>query len=187
MTRDDPVVAAAKTGDPDAWRELYRAHAGRLVVWLEHRSPADGSHAAEDLAAETWLTAASKISEFHGGSDDFGGWLFGIARRLSANARRTSARRQTYAVESAVLTEHAGTTPGPEGDVSGRAWVYDALERLSPKERDVVACTEVVGLDVADTARALGMTAVAVRVARHRALRRLRQILDVPAPAGGPA
>lgn len=184
MSRDDPVVAAAKTGDPDAWRELYRAHAGRLVVWLEHRSPADGSQAAEDLAADTWLTAASKLRDFHGSGDDFGGWLFGIARRLSANARRTSARRQTYAAESTVLAEHAGTTPGPEVDVSGRAWVYDALARLSPKERDVVACTEVVGLDVADTARALGMTAVAVRVARHRALKRLRQILDVPAPAG---
>ena len=39
---------------------------------------------------------------------------------------------------------------------------------------DVVACLDVVGLDVAQTARALDMTAVAVRVAHHRGLRKLR-------------
>ena len=42
----------------------------------------------------------------------------------------------------------------------------------------MLACLEVVGLDVAQTAQALGMTAVAVRVARHRALHRLRRLLS---------
>jgi RNA polymerase sigma-70 factor (ECF subfamily) len=39
----------------------------------------------------------------------------------------------------------------------------------------VVASVDVVGLSVSDTARVLDMTPVAVRVARHRALRRLRK------------
>jgi RNA polymerase sigma-70 factor, ECF subfamily len=38
----------------------------------------------------------------------------------------------------------------------------------------VVACIDVVGLDVTSTAAALDMTATAVRVAHHRALKRLR-------------
>ena len=50
------VEIAAKRGDQDAWRELYRAHAGRLVVWLETRSGTDGAVAAEDVAAQAWLT-----------------------------------------------------------------------------------------------------------------------------------
>jgi RNA polymerase sigma-70 factor (ECF subfamily) len=64
---------------------------------------------------------------------------------------------------------------GPEATVPGREWVRDLLAGLSPRERDVVACIDVVGLSVADAATALGMTPVAVRVARHRALRRLRR------------
>jgi RNA polymerase sigma-70 factor (ECF subfamily) len=39
-----------------------------------------------------------------------------------------------------------------------------------------VGCIDVIGLDVATTARALGMSTTAVRVARHRGLRRLRAI-----------
>jgi RNA polymerase sigma-70 factor (ECF subfamily) len=50
------------------------------------------------------------------------------------------------------------------------------LADLPRREREVVACLEVIGLDVAATAEALGMSATAVRVARHRGLRRLRTV-----------
>jgi RNA polymerase sigma-70 factor (ECF subfamily) len=168
---DDAVVAAAKRGDQDAWRELYRAHAGRLVVWLETRSGSDGAVAAEDVAAQAWLTAAEKVAEYRGDADEFGAWLFGIARRVAANARRRSGRRRTDPVAEAP----SAAVEGPEVTVPGSEWVRDLLGGLTPRERDVVACIDVVGLGVSDAARALDMTPVAVRVARHRALRRLRR------------
>lgn len=37
------------------------------------------------------------------------------------------------------------------------------------REAEVIACIDVVGLDVTSTGRALGTSATAVRVARHRA------------------
>ena len=168
---DDAVVAAAKSGDQDAWRELYRAHAGRLVVWLETRSGSDGAVAAEDIAAQAWLVAAEKVAEYDGDADEFGAWLFGIARRVAANARRRSGRRRTEPVAEAP----SAAVDGPEAVVPGSEFVRDLLAALTPRERDVVACIDVVGLGVAEAARALGMTPVAVRVARHRALRRLRR------------
>jgi RNA polymerase sigma-70 factor (ECF subfamily) len=185
--RDDPVVAAAKTGDPDAWRELYRAHAGRLVVWLRHRSPADAAASAEDLSHEAWVTAASRIRDFHGSGEEFGGWLFGIARQHARNARRRSGRRATTPVEHADLEQHVAAVRGPESTVPEQDWVRRALGRLSDRERDVMVCLEVVGLDVAATCAALGMSAVAVRVARHRAVKRLRRLLDVRDDAGAEA
>ncbi|MEP9383993.1 sigma-70 family RNA polymerase sigma factor [Nocardioides sp. KR10-350] len=182
MSADDDVVAAAKRGDPDAWRELYRAHAGRLLVWLEHRSPTDTAAHAEDLASETWLTAARKLGDFQGSAEEFAGWLFGIARRLAANARRSSGRRRTSPSET-IGSDADRPVPGPETSVLADDWVRSALAVLSARERDVVACTEVVGLDAAATAEALGMTQVAVRVTRHRALKRLRARLGGPEPS----
>jgi RNA polymerase sigma-70 factor (ECF subfamily) len=168
---DDDVVAAAKRGDQDAWRELYRAHAGRLVVWLQTRSGTDGAVTAEDVAAQAWLTAAEKVLDYTGSADEFGAWLFGIARRVAANVQRRSGRRRTDPVADAPVVP----IDGPEATVAGGVWVRDLLAGLTPRERDVVACVDVVGLSVADAARALGITPVAVRVARHRALRRLRR------------
>lgn len=168
--RDDAVVAAAKRGDQDAWRALYRAHAGRLVVWLETRAGNDSAVTAEDVAAQTWLTAAEKVADYEGTAEEFGGWLFGIARRVAANSRRRSGRRRTEPVAEAPSTAVAG----PDATIAEQDWVRDLLAGLSPRERDVVACVDVVGLSAEDAAKALGMSQVAVRVARHRALRRLR-------------
>lgn len=173
MSTDDDVVDRAKNGDPEAWRELYRAHAGRLVVWLNTRPSGDAAIASEDLAADTWLTAAQKVADFTGSTDEFAGWLFGIARKLSANSRRRSLRRVT--TPAAEPPDRIGFT-SHEAGVTGHDWVMHALAVLPPRERDVIACLEVVGLDVAGTARALGITPVAARVARHRGLRRLRSL-----------
>ncbi|MFC4786915.1 RNA polymerase sigma factor [Nocardioides sp. MAHUQ-72] len=172
---DDELVGRAKTGDTHAWGELYRAHAGRLVVWLATRPSDDAAISPEDLAAEAWLTAAQKIHGFTGTSSDFAGWLFGIARNLAANSRRRSRRRDTQPTDEVPEREVAD---GPEPALVARDWVAHALRGLPPRERDVVACVDVVGLDVESTARALGISPVAVRVARHRGLRRLRGAED---------
>lgn len=181
---DDSLISGAKAGDPDAWRELYRLHAGRLVIWLANRGAGDSATDPEDLGNEAWLIAAEKIRGFHGSSDEFAGWLFGIARKLAANARRTSERRQTSPVE--FVPDQA--VDGPETYVPEAEWVREAMAHLSARERDVIACTELVGLDVAGTSAALGMTTVAVRVARHRALKRLRAAYEATGePVGVPA
>ena len=168
---DDELVERAKAGDTHAWRELYRAHAGRLLVWLNTRPSEDAAISSEDLAAEAWLTAAQKIKEFHGSSSDFAGWIFGIARNLAANSRRRSLRRVTQPTSEVPETTY---DDGPEPLLVARDWVAHALRALPPRERDVVACMDVVGLDAESTARALGMSPVAVRVARHRGLKKLR-------------
>jgi len=58
------------------------------------------------------------------------------------------------------------------------------LSHLPEREREVVACLEVVGLDVSSTAAALGMSRSAVRVAHHRGLKKLRALgADVGQPS----
>lgn len=173
MSGDDALVVRARDGDAGAWGELYRAHAGRLVVWLRHVAPADVVSGAEDLAADAWLTAAEKIAGFRGSDDDFAGWLFGIARHHAANARRRVVRRVT---DPQADVEDTLLLPAHEERLAGQDWVRHALQDLPVREREVVACLEVIGLDVATTSAALGISAVAVRVARHRGLTRLRKV-----------
>lgn len=183
MSADDQVITRAKRGDSDAWRELYRAHAGRLLVWLSTRRSGDSAVAPDDLAAQAWLTAAERIHTFEGTTSEFAGWLFGIARKHSGNSQRRGLRRQTHPADL-TLADTLGTLPsvaGPEADCAAQDWVTRALSALPPRERDVVGCREVVGLDVATTAAALGISATAVRVAHHRGLRRLRPLVDAPA------
>jgi RNA polymerase sigma-70 factor (ECF subfamily) len=118
------------------------------------------------------MVAAERIADFSGTSSDFAGWLFGIARNHASNAwRRSGTRARGIEALETMAERHL---PGPEHRLIGDEWVHQALATLPPKERDVIACLEVLDLDIATTAEALGMSAVAVRVARHRALKKLR-------------
>lgn len=172
MASDDELIGRAKAGDTAAWEELYALHAGRLVVWLRLRPLGDAAVEPDDIAGETWLVAASKISDFRGSASDFGGWIFGIARKIAATSRRTAERRATsptgepgdYVDDH--VTDHAHLHAQLDG-------VRGLLDVLSPSERDAVALVDCLGLDSRTAAEALGVSSVALRVARHRGLRRL--------------
>lgn len=180
------ALAGARLGDEDAWAVLYRRHAGRLRVWLTTLSGGDPG-AAEDLAAESWLVAARRIHDFVGDDDDFGGWLFGIARNLARNDRRTQARRATSPVwAESQPDDFWGVVADVEAPVDGADLARRLLGVLPRREAEVIACIDVVGLDVAATSIALGISPVAVRVARHRGLGRLRRELAAAEGSGAP-
>lgn len=174
---DDETIGRAKSGDHQAWRDLYVAHAGRLLVWLRTLPSQDAGVDPEDVAADAWLTAASRIADFHGTSSEFAGWLFGIARLQARNVQRRASRRMTSpAAVSTLELIHPTPAPAASAQPESDGWVSWLLQHLSERERQVVACLDVVGLDVASTAAALGLSQTAVRVARHRGLRRLRAL-----------
>lgn len=176
---DDDVVRRARAGDQQAWGELYAAHAGRLVVWLRSLPTGDAASDCEDVAAEAWLTAARRISDFTGGTSDFAGWLFGIARNLVWNQRRRTGRRATmpYAVDLAEPGMWGTSDDVAAVNAVGTDLTRRLLACLPTREAEVVACLDVVGLDVGTVAAVLGISRTAVRVAHHRALTKLRRLL----------
>ncbi|WP_139981677.1 RNA polymerase sigma factor [Nocardioides litoris] len=186
MAEDDEVVAAAKRGEPEAWAALYRAHAARLLAWLRTRPCADTAVTADDVAAEAWLVAASKVADFSGDTGAFAGWLFGIARKVQGSSHRRAVRRATDATDPSEAGDHLPVEPDPTLVLDDRAWVREAIASLPPRERDAVGLVDAVGLSQAAAAEALGVSTVALRVARHRGLRRLRRVLGVEdgAPRG---
>ncbi len=173
----DELVLRAQGGDPEAWIELYGDHAERLVVWLRHLPFHDPATDAEDIAAEAWLTAARRVGDFRGDRGDFAGWLFGIARNVARSRSRAQRGHATTPLAPDTVELVAGGVPDPAPTVAGDDLARRLVASLPEREAQVVACIDVVGLDVATTSRALDISPVAVRVAHHRGLRRLRRML----------
>jgi RNA polymerase sigma-70 factor (ECF subfamily) len=185
-SESDDLVVRASRGDEDAWAELYGDHAERLVVWLGHLPHLDPATDAEDIAAEAWLTAARKVGEFRGDRSDFAGWLFGIARNHARSRSRSSAARNSTPV-SPDAQRSWGEVDDPAPQVAATDLARRLVARLPEREAQVVACLDVVGLDVATASAALGISRTAVRVAHHRGLRRLRGLLEEADAAGASA
>lgn len=69
---------------------FIRQYQARLRSFI--RGMGVATHAVDDIAQETFLTAYKKLDEFDH-EKDFGNWLYGIARNIMRNELRKDARQ----------------------------------------------------------------------------------------------
>src|SRR5215213_7943824 len=61
--------------------------------------------AAEDLAADTWVSVIRSLGRFRGDERAFRAWVFTVARHRAIDWRRQAARRPTRPVPAELLAE----------------------------------------------------------------------------------
>jgi RNA polymerase sigma factor (sigma-70 family) len=169
---DAELIGRSLGGEGDAFVEVVRRHARPVSAYLVRRV---GRWQAEDLLAETWVSAFASRSSYDRSYADAGPWLFGIARNvLRAHWRRGS--REDLRGEVQGLAN-----PWPEVDERIDAEeakdLRQALAALPADERDVLLLVAWEQLSVADAARSLGIPAGTARYRLHQARRLLRQAI----------
>jgi RNA polymerase sigma-70 factor (ECF subfamily) len=171
-----PVVRAARDGDQEAFRLLYRQVQPGLLRYLRGMVGDD----AEDVASEAWLQIARDMRTFRDEGAGFLAWAAGIARNRALDHLRRHRRRPAVAVSTEFLIDV------PDGqdtaDLAMRAAsTRAAIELIATLPRDqaeAILLRVVVGLDAQSTAKVLGKRPGAVRTAAWRGLRRLASQLD---------
>ncbi len=164
---DDSLLAellrSAIAGDErDYARFLERTAA--LVRGFARRRTADGGVDPEDIVQETLLAIHLKRHTWIADAPVLP-WVYAIARFKIIDAYRRRGRRIEIDVD-----EVAETLAQPEAERVSDRDVGRALDALAPGQRGVVAAITVEGHSIGETARRLGMTETAVRVALHRGL-----------------
>jgi RNA polymerase sigma-70 factor (ECF subfamily) len=171
-----PLVNAARDGDQEAFRALYRQVQPGLLRYLRGVVGDD----AEDVASEAWLQIARDMRSFRGEGAGFRGWAAGIARNRALDHLRRHRRRPT----SAVPTEFLIDLPDCQdtADLAMRAAATRAaialIATLPPDQAEAILLRVVVGLDAQAAAQVLGKRPGAVRTAAWRGLRRLATHLN---------
>ena len=172
------ALEAARDGDDDAFRVLYRAVQPGLLRYLRVLVGDD----AEDVASEAWLQVARDLGKFRGDLDGFRGWVVTIARHRAIDHLR-SRRRRPVAVER---VEELGDVPGREDtagsavDAIGTDAALALIAKLPRDQAEAVLLRVVMGLDAPAAAKVLGKRPGAVRTAAYRGLRTLAEHLPPP-------
>jgi RNA polymerase sigma-70 factor (ECF subfamily) len=170
------VLAAAQRGDEQAFAVLWRNLQPAVLRYLQVAAPM----AAEDLAADTWVSVIRGLRRFVGDERQFRAWVFTAARHRALDWRRQAARLPSEPLPLDLAVEQvASDDPAVEAVVaeSTRA-ALTLIAELPPHQAEVVALRVLGGLQVAEVARIVGKRPGAVRVLAHRGLRRLAQRLD---------
>ncbi len=172
----DNRVVEAKT-DPQALGDLYDRYYGPVLRFCVHRlfDKTD----AEDVVSVVFLAVAEGIRSFPGRTEqDFRNWVYAIAaNHCNAHIRKVSTRRRLLARAAQARTDALGDEP--TGDYPDWPELYQAIRRLKPRHQTIVTLRFFEGLRYDEIAAITGTTPQAARVALHRALKKLRKLLNV--------
>lgn len=158
-----------------AFSRLWRDANPALLRYLRVLAP----QAAEDVAAETWLRVVRGLAGFRGDERGWRAWLFTTARCRAVDEARRRSRRPEKALEE-TLPGWLPAAPDAAGlalEQIGTRSAVSLVARLPVHQAEVILLRVVAGLDNETVARLTGRSPGAVRVAAHRGLRRLAQIL----------
>jgi RNA polymerase sigma-70 factor (ECF subfamily) len=155
--------------------QLYERHSPSILAYARRRTarPED----ALDVVAETFSVAWRRAADIPPG-DLARPWLYGVARRVLANQRRSAARRTR--LDDKLVLDAAISLGAASRDVDGpdAESIRSALHALSEQDRELLLLVGWDGLDHHDLALVLECSAGTVRVRLHRARRRFAAALD---------
>ena len=120
---------------------------------------------ADDIVSEVFVVAFRRLEEI---PQEPLPWLLATARRVLANYRRATGRREALTAQLTAL--HAGVW---RDDVDGERDLLAGLARLNDRDREILLLVAWEDLDPTGAAAALGCSRATFAVRLHRARRRL--------------
>jgi RNA polymerase sigma-70 factor, ECF subfamily len=171
---DRDLIERWKAGDSRAATELVGRHADALARFAVSSGEREE---IEELVQDTFVRAFSSIDSFRGEST-LRTWLFTIERRLMLDRRRAEKRQKTLVpVEpSDAVTEYDALDALVAAEAESR--VRQAVDALSPMQREVFTMRVEQGLSYRDIAAILDTTEGAARVHYHNAMRAVKESVN---------
>jgi RNA polymerase sigma-70 factor (ECF subfamily) len=181
-----PLLKAASRGDPGAWRELVNRYSRRVYALAKSRCR--NEDVAEEIAQSVFATIAMKLgSGQYTEVGRFESWLFRVAmNRVRDTVRRAKRRPETHdpaALE--VQPDRAGAASEESVEAGSLLRLRDAMAGLSEADREVIEMRHHGGMSFKQMSEVLEEPVGTLLARHHRALRKLREILE--SPPGGPA
>jgi RNA polymerase sigma-70 factor (ECF subfamily) len=173
----ETLIALALAGDRLAAEELVTFVRPLVLRYVGARLGRPAEPSAEDVTNEICDSIIQALPSYRRQKRPFLAFVYGIAAHKIAGTHRALAREE--------VRLHSSEHPEPEDDELGRAQqdafgghLASLLSMLPAKQREVLVLRVVLGFSAEETAKAVGSSPGAVRVAQHRALSRLRKFLS---------
>lgn len=129
------------------------------------------------MTSEAFAVAWQRLDDLPADPDDARAWMFGIARRLLLAEQRAENRGRALSVRIAGHLAVAGQEPDHDDLVAVSVDLATAWTRLSAIHQEALSLSVWEGLTGAQSARVLGISAVAFRIRLSRARKLLRNNL----------
>ncbi|WRZ87771.1 RNA polymerase sigma factor [Streptomyces sp. NBC_01007] len=171
---DDARVIADSLVQPELFGELYHRHAAAIHRYSARRL---GEQAAEDITADTFLSAFRTRSRYDLTRPNAQPWLYGIAANLIGKQRRSEVRALRALARTGFDPVAEAWTDRSDSRVTAQAAqapLAAALAALSAGDRHVLLLVAWADLSYQEVAEALSIPVGTVRSRLNRARRKVR-------------
>ncbi len=178
-SKDDlsETIKRAQQGDQRAFDVIYDRFADPLFRYVYARC--GDSSMAEDLIGDLWVRVVERLEGFRlppaGADAAFAAWLYRIAHNLVIDAFRRKDARHVPLHPDVSAREPTPDEHAISGDESRT--LREAIEQLTPDQREVVLLRFIEERSNAEVAALTGRSEGAVKVMQHRALGALARLL----------
>ncbi len=176
---EQDLIARARAGDDRAWAQIVSLHQQPLfrLAYLITENRED----AADVAQEAFIRAYLKLDQY----DDarpLRPWLLGITANLARNRRRRAGRYWHAVRRFLQANQDALAVEPPHTENAAAEMLWQAVRRLPAAAREVIYLRYFLDLSEAETAQALAIAKGTVKSRTHRALKKLRAIIEKDYP-----
>ncbi len=174
ITGDPQVIQEAKSDPQLRVARLYERYSPQISAYAARRAKHGD---AADVVAETFLTAWRRHEDVPAEPETLP-WLYGVARKVLANQRRSENRRKHLhdRLRSETPTSCSSTCRLESSEQFERMVI--ALDDLSEEDAELLRLTAWEGLTPSEIASIMGIEANAARQRLFRARGRLQNELD---------
>ena len=172
---DALLIQKAISRDADAFGRLYDMYVDRVYRHLYYRVGNEAD--AEDLTQQVFLKAWQAIDRYKKTASPFLAWLMTISHNLVVDFYRTRKDKAYLDVELVADDSAAGPEQAAEARFEQQQ-LRRAILQLPGDQQQVIMMRFVEGFSYAEVASLLGKSEGAIRVILHRALVKLRHILE---------
>ncbi len=171
------LVARAKSGDQQAFLQLFRQHrrdVARLIYRMQNTQTD-----LEDLVQDVFLQVHRSLKDFKGQSK-FSTWLYRITVNVVLMNRRAKKSRPRYTDIDDVVDPH-DDRPLPDEQTARRTRArkfYALIDQLSDKKREVYILHELEGVAPKDIAVIVDAPVLTVRTRLFYARQELLELLE---------
>lgn len=168
------LMVSAQAGNETDYRQLLQELALVIHNFLCRRF--GRSHFIEDCVQEC-LIAVHQARHTYDPKRPFRPWLFAIVRHKAIDTLRRQRTRdrvtEDYRTEMEIRSQRDHQDVSTTGVAAG-----SLLERLPNPYREVLILTKIIGFSIAETASRLEISETAAKVRVHRAVHKLRRLLE---------
>ena len=174
------LIARARQGDEASWETLVRQHqeaAFRLAYLL-----VGDADEAEDVAQEAFIRAYRALERFDA-ARPFRPWLLSIAANLARNRRRSVGRywaalNRLLRAEPERITNATDRVAQLSAQQMEAQALWQAVRRLDEPDQQVIYLRYFLEMSEAEAAGTLRIPPGTVKSRLHRALKRLRVVIE---------